>query len=212
MKVGKSVTKAISEFLDDDPESAMLHACNAIDGTARKRYPKLGNKDRFTRLLRDGFHILGPMGAPGININETRFPVDVRGPTATGGQPDIADVIYGIHRCTHGHGDDLPDGFDLLPDAKGPGQSTRTLVTKGRVQLSDRIIFGMLAVAVLAPENRGQEAPKGYHLTFNGSVKMEINDYWGREIDWPAIASTVNLPLVKLDFGEWQTAKAADKT
>lgn len=35
-----------------------------------------------------------------------------------------------------------------------------------RVRLSDRIIFGLLAVAVLSSANTGQEVPDGYHLTF----------------------------------------------
>ena len=96
----------------------MLHACNAVDGTGKKVLPpELGNKARFTRLLRENYDILGPMGAPGINVVETRFPVTVNRPTSPDGKRDLADVIYGIHRCSQGHGDELPDGFDLIQDA-----------------------------------------------------------------------------------------------
>src|SRR5829696_7722331 len=106
MKVANSVRKAINEWEQGELESAMLHACNAVDGTARKLYPNLGNKDRFTRFLRENYAILGPMGAPGIDLIQTRFPVTVQRPTAPGGGPDMADVIYGIHRCCHAHGDE----------------------------------------------------------------------------------------------------------
>jgi hypothetical protein len=78
MKVGDSVRKAIDDWEDGESEAAMLHACNAVDGTARKVYPQLGNKERFTRLLRDHYSVLGPMGAPGIDLEDTRFPVKVR--------------------------------------------------------------------------------------------------------------------------------------
>ena len=203
MNVGNSVRKAIDDWEHGEPEAAMLHACNAVDGTAKKLYPSLGSNARFTRLLRENYGILGPMGAPGINLLETRFPVDVPRPKAPGGLPDLADVIYGIHRCSHGHGEELPGGFELLEDAAGPKRITRMLVEKGKVRLSDRIIFGLLAVAVLSPVNRGQSVPEGYHLTFGESTKILINEWWGRASKFPSIAAQDPTPSVKLDFGDW---------
>lgn len=141
MNVGNSVRKAIDDWEHGELESAMLHACNAVDGTAKKRYPMLGSNERFTRLLRENYAILGSMGAPGMDLVETRFPVTVQRPKAPGGKPDIADVIYGIHRCTHGHGDELPDGFGLIQDAAGPKRITRMNVERGKVGLSDRIFL-----------------------------------------------------------------------
>ncbi|NOS83354.1 MAG: hypothetical protein HOP32_17415 [Nitrospira sp.] len=181
----------------------MLHACNAIDGTAKKVYPKLGSNARFTHLLRENYAILGPMGMPGINLVETRFPVKVEHPKASGGKPDIADVIYGIHRCSHGHGEELPGGFELIPDARGPARQTRISVVKGAIQLSDRIIFGLIAVAVLSPVNKGQSVPVSYYLTFGATEKLIINEWWGRAAEFPAIGARDPTPLVKLDFAEW---------
>jgi len=203
MDVGNSVRKAIDDWEHGELESAMLHACNAVDGTAKKLYPTDGSNKRFTRLLRENYAILGPMGAPGIDLPETRFPVTVQRPKAPGGQPDIADVIYGIHRCTHGHGDELPDGFALIQDAAGQNRITRMKVEKGKVRLSDRIIFGLLAVAILSPANKDQSVPDSYYLTFGESTKLIINDWWGRESDFPSIAAQDPTPLVKFDFGNW---------
>jgi len=203
MKVGDSVRKAIVDWELREFESAMLHACNAVDGTAKKVYPHAGSNSRFTGLLRENYGVFGPMGVPGINLVKTRFPVKVERPKAEGGQPDIADVIYGIHRCTHGHGDELPNGFELLPDAAGPPSYTRMQIEKGRIQLSDRVIFGLLAVAVLSPANIGQAVPEGYCLTFGRNVTLLINEWWGRAKDFPEIAATEPMPLVKLDFNEW---------
>jgi hypothetical protein len=169
MKVGDSVRKAILDWEQGDLESAMLHACNAVDGTAKKVYgQQIGNKDRFTRVLRENYGILGPMGMPNINVVDQRFPITIHKPTAPGGQPDLADVIYAIHRCHHGHGDELPDGFELIPDLAGVPGLTRITVDleHGKLQLSDRIIFGLIAVAVLSPVNRDQKVPDGFHLTY----------------------------------------------
>lgn len=203
VNVGNSVRKAIDDWESGELEAAMLHACNAIDGTAKKVYPTLGSNARFTKLLRDNFFILGPMGMPGVNLVETRFPIKVQRPKAPGGKPDIADVIYGIHRCSHGHGEELPGGFELIPDARGPARLTRILVEKGAIRLSDRIIFGLIAVAVLSPVNKGQTISDEYYLTFGATEKLVINEWWGRAAEFPAIAASDPTPLVKLDFAEW---------
>ncbi len=207
MEVGKSVSKAIDEACIGDLESAMLHACNALDGTAAKALPRIQSSNlRFTALLRDNYLTLGVMGMPGINLVETRFPVAVKRPKAPGGGVDIADIIYGIHRCTHGHGAGLPDGFGLHQDSKGPAERTTISIQRGRIQLSDRMIFGLLAVAVFAPENVGQVATPGYNLTLGSENTFIINEWWGRRAEFELIASALKLPFVKVDFGEWMTS------
>jgi hypothetical protein len=205
MIVGQSVRHAIDDWEQRKLESAMLHACNAVDGTAGKLYPACGNKERFTRTLRENYGISGPMGAPGIDLIQTRFPVNVKGPTAPDGKPDLADVLYGIHRCCHAHGDELPDGFELLLDAAGPKRITHMLIERGKVRLSDRVIFGLLAVAVLSPANRDQAIKEldGYFLTFGESAKLVINEWWGRANEFPAIVAQDQTPQVKLDFRNW---------
>lgn len=197
MNVGNSVRKSMSDFLDGDVESSMLHACNAIDGTAKKRYPNKGVKDRFTQLIRDHYDVFGPMGLPALDLNAQRWPIAVKGPTAAGDGVDTADLIYGIHRCTHGHGDELPQGFELLPDAMGaPGithtiVSARTVPADGRVQLSDRVVWGLLGVAVMAPENQLQRVPDGFQFVYGRKrVRLNVNDWWGRAADFPAVVAT----------------------
>ena len=202
-EVYDSIRKAIDDWESDEVEAAMLHACNAVDGTTKKVYPKLGSNARFTQLLRDNNSILGPMGMPGINLVETRFPVKVARPKAPGGKPDLANVMYGIHRCSHGHGEDLPSGFELILDARGPARQTTVKVVKGAIQLSDRIIFGLIAVAVLSPVNKDQLVPEGYYLTFGATEKLMINEWWGRAADFAEIAARDPVPLVTMNFAEW---------
>ena len=175
--VGESVRKAIDDWTAGDFEFAMLHACNAIDGTASKRYPALGSNARFTKLLREHYNVLGPMGIPGIDLVNTRWPVKVERPKASGGHPDLADVI--------------PQGF------------THIVIEEGKLRLSDRIIFGLLAVAVLAPENVGQKAPDGHFLKYASEVLL-INQWWGRATDFAAVVARHPLPPeVLMDFNTW---------
>ena len=204
--VGDSVRIAIKDYEDGEIDAAMMHACNALDGTAAKVHSSLGSNARFTKLLRDNYSILEPMAAPGINLVDTRFPVKVERPKAPGGLPDFADIVYGIHRCNHGHGQALPGGFELMPNANGqPGYTSMKIKKEaphmGQVRLSDRTIFGLLAVAVFSPVNVGQKVPDGYHFIFGRrSIRLEINDWWGRAADFAAIAATDPVPRVTLDF------------
>ena len=185
------------------------HQCSmrAMPSTAKKLFPSLGSNARFTRLLRDRYSVFGPMGMPGINLEETRFPVVVQNPKASGGKPDAADVIYGIHRCAHGHGEELPAGFALYPDAAGPSRRTRYSFENGAARLSDRVIFGLLAVAVLSPVNHDQRVPEGYYLAFSDKAQLMINEWCGREADFAGIVALDPAPLVKMDFGDWMNNK-----
>lgn len=207
MNVGTSIRKSIDDWELEDYESAMLHACNAVDGTAKKSLPSIiSSNQRFTDYIRQNYDIFGPMACPGINLEKTRFPVTVDRPKAAGGKPDIADIIYGIHRCTHGHGLDLPNGFELINDAGAHPGYTRMSVEKGKIRLSDRVIFGLLALAVFDPNNGDQTIPDTYYLTFDGDKhKLLINENWGKINAFRELVNTVKLPRVILDFNDWMT-------
>jgi hypothetical protein len=76
------------------------------------------------------------------------------------------------------------------------------MIEEGQLRLSDRVIFGLLGVAVFAPANSDQQVPAGYHLTF-GEVELPINEWWGRAADFSSIVATEPMVSVRLDFGEW---------
>jgi hypothetical protein len=44
------------------------------------------------------------------------------------------------------------------------------------MSLSDRIIFGLVAVAVPSPANLGQSVSDGYYLTYESSATLIINE------------------------------------
>ncbi len=200
MRIGKSVRKAIDEMMIGDTDAAMLHACNAVDGTAKRVFPSLGNRSRFVRLLRENYGILGPMGAPGIDLEATRFPVAAPDFRSQDGSGDMAEIIYAIHRCTHGHGDELPEGFELLSDANGPARRTQMVFGAGKVRLSDRIVFGLIAVAVLHPINSGERISSAYFLTYGETTRMVIQDWWGEASRFPEVVASDPVPSIKILF------------
>jgi hypothetical protein len=200
MKVGDSVKFSLDHWDRNEWDAAMLHACNAVDGIGKKRYLKLGVAARFKRTMRDSLDIFGAMAMPGINLDETRFPVPVKSDQADK-RPDIADIVYGIHRCTQGHGDDLPDGYELMPYAE---PIARTRMHHGKIRLSAATVLGLLAVAVFAPENSGQIIPDGYQLRLHQHTFL-ISDWWGRQDDFREIIGLIRSqsPSVTINFAHW---------
>lgn len=67
MEVGDSVKSSLDHWERRQWDAAMVQACNAVDATAKKRYPQLGVATRFKRTIREALDIFGLMAAPGID-------------------------------------------------------------------------------------------------------------------------------------------------
>ena len=176
----------------------MLHACNAVDGVGNARYPQLGVANQFRRTIRDSTDIFGVMTAQGVDFDQSRFPIAVKSDLPDG-RPDIADVLYGIHRRSHGHSDDLPNGFELTPP--GPVVSGVNIWRDGKIQLPAAAVIGLLAIAVFAPESKGQVIPHSYQISWYQRV-FHISDWWGWQDHFREIISVAQVPQVPLDFGK----------
>lgn len=201
-----SIRKAIDDFQLGDLDGAMIHACAAVEGTAVKLYPGLADKTRlrFVQTLRNNYNVLGPMSFPGIDLEKLRWPVMAVKNQRPDFRPDTADVIYGIHRGSHMHGVELPGGFELIPDALNNSDKTTLLIERGKVRMSDRIIFGMLAVAVFNPINKGMKLKGDYFLklNFNGEP-LWINQWWGRQEDFIKLVLANPAPNLHMDLETW---------
>jgi hypothetical protein len=194
MKIGDYVRLAIDMFERDDQEAAVLFACLAVDGTARKAMQRRrSSRAGFENFLRERYWLLEPMATPGINLVETRW---TNVPVEDEPAPDFAALIYRVFRCSLGHGEDLPTGFKLTPSAGTPTSSL--LIAKDVLHLPDRLPFALLATAVLCPANRAETTSEGYYLTLDRE-EFVINEWWGREEDFRPIAARYNTTRVKLE-------------
>ncbi|MGV9614950.1 hypothetical protein [Nocardia xishanensis] len=202
MKVGDSIRLAIDDFGRGEIEAAMLHACNAVDGTAKKVYPTRRVGDRFTALIRDNDEIFGPMALRGVNTAETRWPVRIKSTLGRNVWPDTADLIYVQHRCAHGHGDELPGDIALWADHIGIASQLH--VEQGKVRLPWNTIFALIAVAVVEPVNIDQRVADGQYLDWGDpKIHFEINDWWGRKDDFRAKLATQPGPLITMNWAKW---------
>ena len=182
MNVGNSVRKAIDDWGMGEPDAAMLHACNAIDGTAGKLYPADGSNARFTRFLRENYRHPRPDGNAGHSaLSETQVPS--AGATAKGRRREAGPGRRylrnsSLHARTWRR---AARGFRAAPRCRGAGATgAGFIVEQGCIRLSDRIVFGLLAVAVLSPANIDQRVPDSYFLSF-GDRRLVINSGVGEQ-------------------------------
>ncbi|MGC0890216.1 hypothetical protein [Pantoea agglomerans] len=199
-----SVKKSIDDFLLGDLDGAMLHACNAVDGTSRTLHKgfKDNHRQRYLKTLRDNYSILRPMSFPNFDIDNIKWPIKLSEKQKSSDWPDIAEVIYGIHRCSHGHGEELPDGFQLMPDVLKVTNKTTLIAQPGSVRISDRVIFGLLAIAVLSPANKDLMIQCDHWLSL-GENKFVINEWWGRKDDFLKITDLCDEQRLSFDFSNW---------
>ncbi len=189
MKFQKSIKKAVDELQNNDFESAMMHVCNAIDNTVQRKTGEKCTNKSFTDYIRGYYDLLSAMvGLYGLDFEATRWPVTVERPKAEGGTPDLADMIYGIHRCAHAHGAELAPGFSFVPDIADSTGRTTLSIHVGAIGLSDKFIWALINILVLDPVNKGMEDPEldGYYLIMGGQ-KHIINELWGRLEDLPPL-------------------------
>ena len=200
MKISDSVRKAIDDWESQDYESSMLHTCNAVDGTAQKVYPGTTSDNlRFTTYIRKYNDLVSAMAFPDIDLGRTRWPVQVRNPKAPGGGVDFADMIYGIHRCNHDHGNEIPIGNDIQPNLMKPDQPLSYGIKNGSIQLSDHVIWALLIIVILDPVNAMLADTKLDHYYFVlGKKKLLVNEWWGRLNEIPKPPK----PHGVLDFSE----------
>ena len=192
--------------MEADPreiELAVMLACAAVDGTARRRYPKAGNKSRFIQTVRDFYWLIEPLALRGINLDETLW-TNLSMRTAAGAAPDFAEVLYSIHRCSHMHGDEVPFGhvFSQTLEVADGLFAWRWEIAKDVMTLPERLPFALVACAVLAPENVVEWTGDGYYFYSLYADSYFINEWWGRAEDFRIVANGNNQVRVKLELGD----------
>src|SRR6267142_1238304 len=104
MKLSRQVICAFDDALQGKFESALLHACIAIDATSKRLYPNEKRVGvRYIQCLRDYYWIIEPMIGVGLNLVDMRFS---NVPFRNNPTPDLAEIIYTVFRCSHAHGEE----------------------------------------------------------------------------------------------------------
>lgn len=72
MRIQKSIKKTIDELQNKDFESAIMHICNAIDGTAQKKNGTESSRKIFTDFIRSYYDLISAMaGFSSLDLKNT---------------------------------------------------------------------------------------------------------------------------------------------
>jgi hypothetical protein len=196
--VSRHVLCAIDDAELGQWDLALMHACIAIDGTARKLFPqKTSNRDRYITCIREYYWILEPM-LFGINLEETTFP---NVPLKNNQKPDLAEIIYEKFRCNDTHGEEIPKEFSLI---LSHDNNARWVLANNFLQMPDRIVWALLGIAVFSHVNTDEKSNSDHYLFLRHpgtdlETKFRIAEWWGREENFRPIAVEHNTLRVKLE-------------
>jgi hypothetical protein len=194
MRLSEQVLCAVEDASGGKFDSALLHACIAIDTTSKRLMPGESRVGvRYVHCLRNYYWIIEPMIGAGLNLVDTKFTnIKLRKTSA----PDLAEVIYEILRCSHAHGDEVPPQYSIIP-SPDPGY-TRWELAKDELHMPGRVIWALLAVAVFSKVNSGEQSVGDHYLSL-GSEQFRISEWWGREDDFRLIAAKSNQTRIKVE-------------
>lgn len=200
MDVGRQVLIAIEDGVrraSGRNEAALLHACLAIDATARLVYPKMKVGQRYIQCIRDYMWIIEPMMGVGLNLIDTKFDnMSIKTERGTIYSPDFAELIYHNFRNHLAHGEEISSNFSVTlthaPDISA------WYIGPDEVHMPDRIIWALLSVAVFSRVHRHIKTTGDHSLTFR-NIEFRVSEWWGREDEIRPMFVSENTPRVKLD-------------
>jgi hypothetical protein len=179
MKIADHIKQSLDAADRGELDQALLSACIAVDGTAKKMFPdepKVG--ERFRRFINEYLDIIELMFG-GLNLEETVFPFkNAKGHTGI----RFADVIYEKFRCNLAHGNELPDGYGVsVQIAKGHYQFMVNIQNES-MTLPQSAIYALGLACVLAPVNADQKIGSSlYHYT--DPINSYVIDRWWGKLD-----------------------------
>ncbi len=204
MKIADHIKYSLDACDSRELDKAMLFACLAVDGTAKKMYPetqKVG--ERFRKFIIEHLDIIELMFG-GLNLQETAFPFkDNKGNIGI----KFEDIAYEKFRCSLTHGDELPDGYDITVKVANGIQQFMIDINGQSMTLPESAIYALGLPCVLAPVNADQKIGSNlYH--YRDPINLYVVDRWWGKVECARkIMDFENQVRVKMDFSNvWPSA------
>ena len=204
MKIADHIRHSLDACDSRDLDKAMLFACLAVDGTAKKMYPQIERVgERFRKFIVEHLDIIELMHG-GLNLQETLFPFkDNKGNVGV----KFEDIIYEQFRCNLAHGNELPDGYGVTVKVAEGIQQFMIDIEHKSMTLPESAIYALGLPCVLTPVNADQKiGNNSYH--YRDPINHYVVDrWWGKAECARSIMDFENQVRVKMDFWNvWPSA------
>jgi hypothetical protein len=197
MKISDHIKYSLDACDSRELDKAMLFACLAVDGTAKRMYPdiqKVG--ERFRKFIIEHLDIIELMFG-GLNLKETVFPFKSnKGSIGV----KFEDIVYEKFRCSLAHGDELPDGYGITVKVADGIQQFRIDIDGQSMTLPESAIYAIGLPCVLAPVNADQTIGSNlYH--YRDPINFYVIDRWWGKVECARkIMDFENQIRVTMDF------------
>lgn len=197
MKIADHIKSSLDACDAKELNKAMLFVCLAVDGTAKKMYPKVQKVgDRFKRFIAEHLDIIELMFG-GIDLKDTVFPFeDSKGNVGI----KFEDIVYEKYRCSLAHGNELPDGYGITISV-AYGVHEFLVDIKGRsMTMPESVIYALGLACVLASVNADQKISNNLYHYYDGLNHYVVDSWWGNAECARKIMPFANQVKVKIDF------------
>ncbi|GAB5500794.1 MAG: hypothetical protein PsegKO_31050 [Pseudohongiellaceae bacterium] len=198
MRIADHIKHSLDSADQKSLDQALLSACIAVDGTAKKLYPEIHQVGiRFRKFINEHLDIIELMFG-GLNLQETVFPfADSNGRVGI----SFADLIYEKFRCNLAHGNELPYGYGVDVQIAEGHQQFLISIEKQAMTLPQSAIYALGLAVVLAPVNHDQKIGSNlYH--YRDQINSYVIDRWWGKLDCARqIMDFETQVRVKMDFG-----------
>lgn len=125
---------------------------------------------------------------PWMDLRGSRLAVKLA-PESEPTPKDFAEMIYTMHRCYHGHGDEVPFNWQMFKVDEGEHGSFM-LRTAESILIPSTFIEALCAVAILEPANKDQRVGVPLRITAEMvdwgkqdtfMCLFEVDAWWGRQ-------------------------------
>jgi len=204
MKIADHIRHSLEACDSRDLDKAMLFACIAVDGTAKKMYPQIERVgERFRKFIVEHLDIIELMHG-GLNLQKTLFPFkDNKGNVGV----KFEDIVYEKFRCNLAHGNELPDGYGVTVKVADGIQQFMVDIEHQAMTLPESAIYALGLPCVLAPVNADQKiGSNSYH--YRDPINHYVVDRWWGKVECArSIMDFENQVRVKMDFSNvWPSA------
>lgn len=197
MKIADHIKYSLDACDSKELDKAMLFACLAVDGTAKKMYPdiqKVG--ERIRKFIVEHLDIIELIFG-GLNLKETVFPFkDNKGNIGV----RFEDIVYEKFRCSLAHGDQLPDGYDITVKVADGIQQFVIDISGQSMTLPESAIYALGLPCVLAPVNTDQKIGSNLYHYRDPINHYVVDRWWGKVECARKIMDFENQARVKMDF------------
>ena len=177
MKISEYIKLSIDATERGELESALMHVCSAVDGTAKKAYPTMNAGERFCKLINDNIDIVELLFG-GIDLKETIFPF----PYKSRGTLTFAEILYHKYRCFLVHGDELENGYGVSPQIDIGVQQFSINLANNSISLPQSTIYALGLLCVLSPVNADHKIGN-YQYWYSDPINKYVIDRWWGKID-----------------------------